>query len=180
MGQSGFVTRINEVPADFLLMLEEDSYPERLAEEEQATYWKVVIRRYAEAYEKTQMQANDRNHSIPARLRKQIQDLFAKRLEMRGGGSISWGRWMYLPGYLEWVLGHIESGKSQPMSDKELSKTWMGSHPFDLNPDSSTEKRLTEVITELKRTEAKLPTTQAQFLRSEFYRFFLKETPSSN
>ena len=178
--KKGFVVRINEVPGDFLSRLEKDSFPERLPDEEQETFWKIVIRRYAEAYEKAQRQANDRNQPGPANFCKQIQDLFAKRLEMRGGGSVSWEMWMYLPGYVEWVLGHIESGKSQPMSNEELLKTWMGSHPFDLNPDSSTEKRLAEVITELRRIEAKLPPTQAQFLRSEFYRFFLKETPSPN
>ena len=177
--KKGFVVRINEVPGDFLSRLEKDSFPERLPDEEQATFWKIVIRRYAEAYEKAQKQANDRNQPGAAKLRKQIQDLFAKRLEMRGGGSVSWEMWMYLPGYVEWILGHMDSGGDRSPSDQQLMRETLASYPLDLNPDAENKERVARVIADLKQIESKLAAPQAHYLRNEFVRFFKKETPSS-
>lgn len=87
---------------------------------------------------------------------------------------------MYLPGYVEWILGHINSEAELPPTDQELLKTSLASYPFDMNPASESEKALQGVISDLKKIEAKLPSKQAAFLRAEFHRFFSKEIPSAN
>lgn len=176
----GFVTRINEIKPDFITGLEAESDPEKVSWDHQRPFWKEIIRRYAETYEMIQKQANNQQKAIAIKYRKEIQDLFAKRLELRGGGSVSWEMWMYLPGYVEWVLGHMNSQTEPPPTDEELLKTSLALYPFDMNPPSESEKALNGVISDLKRIEAKLPPKQAAFLRAEFHRFFLKEIPSAN
>lgn len=176
----GFVTRINEINPDFFASLEAESDPQKVVWDQQRPFWKEIIRRYAEAYEKVQKQANDRREISAAKFRTQIQDVFAKRLKLRGGGSVSWEMWMYLPGYVEWILGHINSETELPPTDQELLKTSLASYPFDMNPASESEKALQGVISDLKKIEAKLPSKQAAFLRAEFHRFFSKEIPSDN
>jgi hypothetical protein len=176
----GFVTRINEIKPDFITGLEAESDPEKVSWDHQRPFWKEIIRRYAETYEMIQKQANNQQKAIAIKYRKEIQDLFAKRLELRGGGSVSWEMWMYLPGYVEWVLGHMNSQTEPPPTDEELLKTSLALYPFDMNPSSESEKALKGVISDLKRIEAKLPQKQAAFLRAEFHRFFLKEIPSAN
>lgn len=176
----GFVTRINEIKPDFIAGLEAESDPEKVSWDHQRPFWKEIIRRYAETYEVIQKQANNQQKAIAIKYRKEIQDLFAKRLELRGGGSVSWEMWMYLPGYVEWVLGHMNSQTEPPPTDAELLKTSLALYPFDMNPSSESEKALKGVISDLKKIEAKLPPKQAAFLRAEFHRFFLKEIPSAN
>jgi hypothetical protein len=176
----GFVTRINEIKPDFITGLEAESDPEKVSWDHQRPFWKEIIRRYAKTYEKAQKQVNDQQRIAASKYRKEIQDLFAKRLELRGGGSVSWEMWMYLPGYVEWVLGHMNSQTEPPPTDEELLKTSLALYPFDMNPSSESEKALKGVISDLKRIEAKLPQKQAAFLRAEFHRFFLKEIPSAN
>lgn len=176
----GFVTRINEINPDFITSLEAESDPEKVSWDHQRPFWKEIIRRYAEAYEKAQKQANDRREISATKFRTQIQDVFAKRLKLRGGGSVSWEMWMYLPGYVEWVLGHMNSQTEPSPTDQELLKTSLALYPFDMNPYSESEKALRGVISDLKKIEAKLPPKQAAFLRAEFHRFFLKEIPSAN
>lgn len=176
----GFVTRINEINPDFITSLEAESDPEKVSWDHQRPFWKEIIRRYAEAYEKAQKQANDRREISATKFRTQIQDVFAKRLKLRGGGSVSWEMWMYLPGYVEWVLGHMNSQTEPSPTDQELLKTSLALYPFDMNPSSESEKALRGVISDLKKIEAKLPSKEAAFLRAEFHRFFLKEIPSAN
>ena len=176
----GFVTRINEINPDFFASLEAESDPEKVSWDHQRPFWKEIIRRYAETYEMIQKQANNQQKAIAIKYRKEVQDLFAKRLELRGGGSVSWEMWMYLPGYVEWVLGHMNSQTEPSPTDQELLKTSLALYPFDINPSSENEKALKGVISDLKKIEAKLPPKQAAFLRAEFHRFFLKEIPSAN
>lgn len=174
----GFVTRINEVGPDFITSLEAESDPEKVSWDHQRPFWKEIIRRYAGTYEMIQKQANNQQKAIAIKYRKEIQDLFAKRLELRGGGSVSWEMWMYLPGYVEWILGHINTESDRSPTDQELLQASLASFPFEMNPD--TEKAINGVISDLKRIEGKLPPKQAVFLRAEFHRFFSKEIPSAN
>jgi len=176
----GFVSRINEINPDFFASLEAESNPQKVVWDQQRPFWKEIIRRYADTYEMLQKQANDRRVISAAKFRSQIQDLFAKRLKLRGGGSVSWEMWMYLPGYVEWILGHISSETELPPTDQELLKTSLASYPFDMNPAAESEKALQGVISDLKKIEAKLPSKQAAFLRAEFHRFFSKEISSAN
>jgi hypothetical protein len=177
-GDQGFITRINEIRPDFITSLEAESDPEKVSWDHQRPFWKEIIRRYAETYEKIQRQANTQQKAIAINYRKEIQDLFAKRLELRGGGSVSWEMWMYLPGYVEWILGHINTESDRSPTDQELLQASLASFPFEMNPD--TEKAINGVISDLKRIEDKLPKKQALFLRAEFHRFFSKEIPSAN
>ena len=174
----GFVTRINEIKPDFITSLEAESDPEKVSWDHQRPFWKEIIRRYAETYEKIQRQANTQQKAIAINYRKEIQDLFAKRLELRGGGSVSWEMWMYLPGYVEWILGHINTESDRSPTDQELLQASLASFPFEMN--LGTEKAVKGVISDLKRIEGKLPKKQAAFLRAEFDRFFSKEIPSAN
>lgn len=174
----GFVTRINEVRPDFITSLEAESDPEKVSWDHQRPFWKEIIRRYAGTYEMIQKQANNQQKAIAIKYRKEIQDLFAKRLELRGGGSVSWEMWMYLPGYVEWILGHINTESDRSPTDQELLQASLASFPFEMNP--GTEKAVKGVISDLKRIEGKLPKKQAAFLRAEFHRFFSKEIPSAN
>jgi hypothetical protein len=174
----GFVSRINEIKPDFITSLEAESDPEKVSWDHQRPFWKEIIRRYAGTYEMTQKQANTQQKAIAINYRKEIQDLFAKRLELRGGGSVSWEMWMYLPGYVEWILGHINTESDRSPTDQELLQASLASFPFEMNP--GTEKAVKGVISDLKRIEGKLPKKQAAFLRAEFHRFFSKEIPSAN
>lgn len=174
----GFVTRINEISPDFINGLEAESDPEKVSWDHQRPFWKEIIRRYAETYEKVQKRVNDQQKIVAAKYRKEIQDLFAKRLELRGGGSVSWEMWMYLPGYVEWILGHINTQSEQSPTDQELLQSSLTSCPYETN--SGTEKAIKVVISNLKDIETKLPAKQAAFLRAEFQRFFSKEIPSAN
>ena len=174
----GFVTRINEIKPDFITSLEAESDPEKVSWDHQRPFWKEIIRRYAGTYEMIQKQANNQQKAIAIKYRKEIQDLFAKRLELRGGGSVSWEMWMYLPGYVEWILGHINTESDRSPTDQELLQASLASFPFEMNP--GTEKAVKGVISDLKRIEGKLPPKQAVFLRAEFHRFFSKEIPSAN
>jgi len=174
----GFVTRINEIRPDFITNLEAESDPEKVSWDHQRPFWKEIIRRYAGTYEMTQKQANTQQKAIAINYRKEIQDLFAKRLELRGGGSVSWEMGMYIPGYVEWILGHINTESDRSPTDQELLQASLASFPFEMNP--GTEKAVKGVISDLKRIEGKLPKKQAAFLRAEFHRFFSKEIPSAN
>ncbi len=174
----GFVTRVNEIKSDFITTLEAESDPEKVSWDHQRPFWKEIIRRYAGTYEMTQKQANTQQKAIAINYRKEIQDLFAKRLELRGGGSVSWEMWMYLPGYVEWILGHINTESDRSPTDQELLQASLASFPFEMNP--GTEKAVMGVISDLKRIESKLPPKQAAFLRIEFQRFFLNKIPSAN
>ena len=176
----GFVTRINEIKPDFITSLEAESDPEKVSWDHQRPFWKEIIRRYAETYEKIQRQANNQQKIVASKYRKEIQDLFAKRHNLRGGGSVSWEMGMYIPGYVEWILGHINTVAERPPTDQELLKSSLTSYPFDVNPGAENEKVIKGVISDLKRLEGKLPPKQAAFLRAEFHRFFLKEIPSAN
>jgi len=177
-GDQGFITRINEIRPDFITSLEAESDPEKVSWDHQRPFWKEIIRRYAETYEKIQRQANTQQKAIAINYRKEIQDLFAKRLELRGGGSVSWEMGMYIPGYVEWILGHINTESDRSPTDQELLQASLASFPFEMNP--GTEKAVKGVISDLKRIEGKLPKKQAAFLRAEFHRFFSKEIPSAN
>jgi hypothetical protein len=174
----GFVTRINEIKPDFITRLEAESDAEKVSWDHQRPFWKEIIRRYAGTYEMIQKQANNQQKAIAINYRKEIQDLFAKRLELRGGGSVSWEMWMYLPGYVEWILGHINTQSEQSPTDQELLKASLASCPYEMNPGA--EKAIKGVISDLKKIEAKLAPKQAAFLRAEFHRFFSKEIPSAN
>ena len=174
----GFVSRINEIKPDFITSLEAESDPEKVSWDHQRPFWKEIIRRYAETYEKIQRQANNQQKAIAINYRKEIQDLFAKRLELRGGGSVSWEMGMYIPGYVEWILGHINTEAERTPTDQELLQASLASFPLEMNPGA--EKAVKGVISDLKRIEGKLPKKQAAFLRAEFHRFFSKEIPSAN
>ena len=82
----GFVTSINEIKPDFITSLEAESDPEKVSWDHQRPFWKEIIRRYAETYEKIQRQANNQQKIVASKYRKEIQDLFAKRHNLRGGG----------------------------------------------------------------------------------------------
>jgi len=174
----GFVTRINEINPDFITSLEAESDPEKVSWDHQRPFWKEIIRRYAETYEKIQRQANNQQKIVASKYRKEIQDVFAKRHDLRGGGSVSWEMGVYIPGYVEWILGHINTEAERPPTDQELLQASLASFPFEMNPGA--EKAVKGVISDLKRLEGKLPPKQAAFLRAEFYRFFSKEIPSTN
>ena len=140
----GFVTRINEISPDFINGLEAESDPEKVSWDHQRPFWKEIIRRYAETYEKAQKRVNDQQKIVAAKYRKEIQDLFTKRLELRGGGSVSWEMWMYLPGYVEWILGHINTESDRSPTDQELLQASLASFPFEMNP--GTERRSRELF----------------------------------
>jgi len=172
----GFVTRINEINPDFFASLEAESDPQKVVWDQQRPFWKEIIRRYAEAYEKVQKQANDRREISATKFRTQIQDVFAKRLKLRGGSSVSWEMWMYLPGYVEWILGHISSETELPPTDQELLKTSLASYPFDMNPAAESEKALQGVISDLKKLrQSYLPSRQLFFVPSSIG-FFQKKS----
>ena len=179
-GPDGFVTRINEVDGDFLSQIESESDPEKVLWDQELVFWKEVNRRYAEVYEKTQRQLNNLREIDSTQWREPLLDIFSRRLALRGGGSVSQEMGMYLPGYVEWMLGHMGTAEAKPPSHQQLFQETMNSYPFDLGPNPTLRNELLAIISELQKLESKLPPRQAAFVRAEFYRFFKNETPVSS
>ena len=94
---------------------------------------------------------------------------------MRGGGSASATMWIFLPGLVEWIIGHEDMESGRPISDSDLLEFSTNSYPFNIKPDPIMKVKLDEIISELIKIEAQLPSHQAAFLRSEFVRFFAKD-----
>lgn len=104
----GFVKRVSELPPDLLEEVEAESDPDRVSWDRQGPFWKEVLQRVANNYKKCQEQANAKRGLAAARIRNEIEHLFARRLTLRGGGSASWEMWVYLPSHVDWIIGHMD------------------------------------------------------------------------
>jgi len=169
--ERGFIERVDEAPVDFFNAGTSGSGNDEVP----GNFWKEVARRYGEVYLKAQRHSNDQRKLITEILRKEIEDLFARRLGLRGGGSTSATMWIFIPGLVEWIIGHEDMETDRPISDSDLLEFSMNSYPFNMNPDPIMKVKLDEIISDLKKIEAQLPPHQAAFLRSEFVRFFAKD-----
>jgi len=179
-GPEGFLKRINEVDAEFLAKIESESDPEKVLWDREMVFWKEVLKRYGSVYEKTQRKQNNLREISTTKWREPLMDIFAKRLELRGGGSVSQEMWMYLPGYIEWILGHMETGEAKPPTHEQLFQDTLQGYPFHLGLDPSAKNRVAKVLSDLKHLESQMPARQAAFVRAEFERFFTKEIPVSS
>lgn len=179
-GEEGFITRINEVDADFLTQIQNESDPEKVLWDREMVFWKEVNKRYGLVYEKTQREMNNLRGIGTTQWREPLLEIFSKRLELRGGGSVSQEMWMYLPGHIEWILGHMETGEARPPTHQQLFQNTLEAYPFHLGYDSSAKNKLANIISDLKNLESKMPMQQAAFVRAEFERFFRKEIPVSS
>lgn len=179
-GADGFITRINEVDADFLGQILAESDPEKVLWDRETGFWMEVVKRYGAIYEKTQREQNHLKDISTAQWREPLLDIFSRRLELRGGGSVSQEMWLYLPGHIEYILGHMETGEARPPTHQQLFQETMQGHPFHLGIDPSAENRVAKVLSDLKGLETQMPARQAAFVRAEFDRFFKKEIPVSS
>jgi hypothetical protein len=170
----GFVLRITDIPPDLLNQLEAQSDPAAVKWDQQGPFWKEIIKRISVTYRTLQREVNVARNLPANKLRGKIQDVFGRLLQMRGGGSVSWEMGVNLEPHVEWIIGHMDSGKNEiAQSDEKLLQQLLRAYPFSVNGASATDKRrVAEIISDLRSVEESLTPQQGAFLRREFAKFF--------